>query len=145
MHLLAMCACINYSTLWKDRAPMEALSPEQQCFISKVLLFLEKLPGQGGSYSGGAIPRCQGCLQPFWSFPPLPLNRRSFSSPKGGGEEDPTCSGTISEVLETGQPTGDFTAAGMSPMWSWQEGTAQELHWQPADTIGHRDLEALLQ
>lgn len=26
MHLLAMCACIKYSTLWKDRAPMEALS-----------------------------------------------------------------------------------------------------------------------
>ena len=107
---------------------MEALSPERQCFISKVLLFLEKFPGQGGSYSGGAIPRCQGCLQPFSSFPPLPLNRRSFSSPKGGGEEDPTCSGTISEVLATGQPTGDFTAPGVSPMWSCQEGAAQELH-----------------
>lgn len=38
MHLLPMCACIKYSTPWKDRAPMEALSPEQQCFISKVLL-----------------------------------------------------------------------------------------------------------
>ena len=50
--------------------------------------------------------------------------QKELLQPKDEGEEDPTCSETISEVLATGQPIGDLTTLGTSPMWSWCEGTA---------------------
>lgn len=101
---------------------MEALSSEwQSALVPSKVARPERLV-QWWSH-----PHVLGCsaIPMFSTSAP---EQKELCQPKREGEEDPTCSGTISEVLATGQPIGDLTTLGRSPVWSWCEGTAQELH-----------------
>ena len=83
-----------------------------KCSISKVLLFLVKLPVPSGLYSGWAIPRCQGCLQPFLHFPPLPLYRRIFSSWRAGDKRIPLAQGQFPRFCQLDNLSGTWQLLG---------------------------------
>lgn len=83
---------------------MEAVSPCGKALHPQTALVLGKVRGL---HCGGGILSTQGC--PAFGRFSSSFTEHELLQPKGEGEDNPTCSGTISEVLVTGLSVRDLT------------------------------------